>query len=445
MKINLQIFFSAILLFAPLAQAGEFEYGGYMRAPVGTNSSGGKQIQLTNPGSQGNEFRLGNETGYGEAYFTQHFFKSLDKKAPFFDAHLTFAYNPSMNSQYSDTSTTGDYIQFVEAYAKGGNLGDVPLSFWAGKRFYRDADIHMNDFFYFANMSGNGGGVEDIPVSNGTLAVALLQYADDRTLNNSTTGNPAKHALDLRWKELALSESDQLHLWFVQAYTAPGKGKIPSTGTTVDYQASSGNAIGARWRHSLSQGNNDLALVYGTGVMESLTLDSTAFASDDSVKKRRRLRLVENYSTELSEKWAIQAAAVYEDADSGASTANKSNWTSLGVRPLYYFSNHYRIQGELGYSVVRDDSEVDGSGNAAGNRNLTRLTIAPEVAFGKGYYTRPVIRFYVTYSSWNAANKDASNPKSLIGKLNSSGGGSIVSLNGKSSETQTGFQAEVWF
>lgn len=444
MRTNLRIFVVTSFFCSFAAQAGEFEYRGYMRAPVGTNSAGGKQIQLTNPGSQGNEFRLGNETGYGEAYFTQHFFKSNDKKGPFFDANLTFAYNPSMNSQYSDTTANGDRIQFVEAYAKGGNLGDVPLSFWAGKRFYRDADIHMNDFFYFANMSGNGGGVEDIDVSNGTLAVALLQYADDRSLNNSTTGNPAKHALDLRWRDVTISDSDKLHFWLVQAYTAPGKGKAATTAATpVDYQASTGNAIGARWRHSLAQGNNDIALMYGTGVMESLTLDSTAFAADDSVKKRRRLRFVESYSTEINEKWAIQAAAVYEDADSGASSNNKSDWTSLGVRPMYYFSDHYRIQGEIGYSVVKNYSEIDGSGNSFGSRNLTRVTLAPEVAFGKGYYTRPVIRFYVTYSSWNAANREATNPNSLIGKLNSDSG--IVSLNDKSSETQSGFEAEVWF
>lgn len=439
--IILAAFFSAAPAYS------ELEYRGYMRAPVGMDSSGGKQITLNNPGSQGNEFRLGNEGGYGETYFINHFAPTKDKNAPYFDAQLTFAYVPPMNSQYNDQApvggvNTGDNIQFVEAYAKGGNFDGLKMSYWAGKRFYRDGDIHMNDFFYFANMSGNGGGIEDLEIFNGTLSFALLQYVDDRTLTNATTGNPAKHALDFRWRDLAITDADKLELWLAPGYTGAGTGTSTAPGgVTVNYQASNGIASGVKWTRTLDQGSNNFAIVYGTGVMDSLTLDDTAYAIDDTIKNRTRLRFVENFYTEINDKWAIQAAAAYEIADSGKSTNNKSSWTSIGLRPMYYFTEHFRIQAEAGYSVVKNEAEVSTTGSV-GDRTLTRLTIAPEVSFGKGYFARPVVRFFVTHSLWNEANKDLTNTNSMISKLNSGG---IVSLNNKNSETQTGFEAEVWF
>ena len=449
----MKITFSILSLFvcALSAHAGDFEYRGYMRTPTGSNSEGGKQIQIVNPGSQGNEFRLGNEVAYGEAYFTEQFLKRAQSSDSFFNANLTIGYAPSMNSQYSDTTATGDFIQILEAYAKGGNLDDLKMSFWAGKRFYRDVDVHMDDFFYFANMSGDGGGVEDIPVGNGTLAVAVLQYTDDRTLTKTTSGNPAKHALDVRWRDIVLSDNNHLHLWAAAAYTGPGTGTAttitpPATvGANINYQASNGEAVGARLRHKMVQGDNDFAVMYGTGVMESFNLDNTAIAADDSVKNRKRLRIVENYSKELSDRWAIEAAAIYEAADSGLPANSKSNWTSIGARPMYYISEHFRIQAEAGYSIVNNQAEVDPQGNGYGQRTLERLTISPEVAFGKGYYARPVVRFYVTATHWNDANKDANNSGSLIGKMNRQTTDPIYSLNNKNDELQTGFEAEVWF
>src|SRR4051812_25001332 len=89
--------------------AAEMDYGLYLRSSAGTNSEGGKQILLQNPGSSGNEFRLGNESTYAEVTFTGHALKAPDKKSPFFDAVMTFVYNPQMNSQYGDTTANTDY------------------------------------------------------------------------------------------------------------------------------------------------------------------------------------------------------------------------------------------------------------------------------------------------------------------------------------------------
>lgn len=437
------------LICGPHALALDIDWKLYLRTPVGTNSEGGKQIFLKNPKSQGNEFRLGNETAYGEAYFTGHLLKGGDKD-PFFDANLTFAYNPAMNSQYGDTTPETDYTQVIQAFVKGGRFDDMPFSAWAGKRFYRDADLHMNDFYYFADMSGVGGGVEDISVGNGTLAVALLQQSD-ASVRNATNGVPAKQAIDWRWRDLKLSEADSLTLWFAAAYSAPGTGLSLNTTTNTytvvtDYEAGHGFAQGVRWRRSLGEkSSNNFAVMYGTGVMENLTMgNSMVYArTGTNVNDRKRWRIVDNPVFEIGERWSLSLGFVFEDVDNGMGGANNhSRYYSVGVRPVYYFSDHYHLVFEAGHSLVKDDSETDAGGREAGERTLTRLTLAPELALARGYLSRPVIRAYVSHTFWNGANADAANTSSLISKLNQQ---NISALDDRREETQFGVQAEVWF
>ena len=440
------LLFALFLCFNAHASTAILDYQGYLRTPVGTNSAGGKEIQLNNPGSSGNEFRLGNETPYAEAYFTAHLLKPENKSEPFFNTNLTFAYDPPMNSQYGDTATQTDHIQVVQAYVKGGNLDGLKMSFWAGKRFYRDVDVHMDDFYYFADMSGSGGGIEDIQMQNGTLSVAFLQYSNQYVVN-TTNGPPSKQALDLRWRDLELSKVNKLYLWMAEGYTAPGSGTDISAGTPgtpITYAAAHGTALGARWRHDYTDKDfNDLALVIGNSVMETFTLNADAYSADGTdLGSKSRWRVVEHYSSELNEKWGLQGAAIYEGANNGDAGSTHFHWYSLGVRPVYYITDHFHIVGQLGHSIVEDGSETGTGGAKAGERTLTRITIAPEAAIGKGLFARPVVRTYLTYSMWNEANKDNGNKHSLVGNLNSQ---KIAAMNDKTSEVQIGFEGEVWF
>ena len=55
------------------------------------------------------------------------------------------------------------------------------MKFWAGDRFYERSDIHINDFF-FRNLSGGGGGVEDIQLPFGQLALAWIGNGSESDL-----------------------------------------------------------------------------------------------------------------------------------------------------------------------------------------------------------------------------------------------------------------------
>jgi len=430
--------------FSAAAVALDFDFGMYMRAPVGANSHGGKQIQLRNPGSQGNEFRLGNEGGYGEALFTGHVLKGKTADAPYFFANITMAYMADMNAQYGDSSANGDPVHLIQSYAKGGNFDGIRASFWAGKRHYRDVDIYINDFYYFANMGGVGGGVEDVRLGPGTLAVALLQSADEN-FQDTTTGLPVKQVLDIRWFNVAIGEKDRLHFWLAAGYTPAGSGEKLNSGGTydpVEFETGLGGIAGLRWGHDLAGGHNDLALMYGTGVIEDFSMNRNfAFTSTGvDVNGSRRWRLVESLFREVNPRMGIQTAIIYDHAISGMNVS--SRWLSVAARPVFYITDHYHLAFEGGFSSVLIDSETDGAGGGAEERTLGRVTIAPEMAMGKGYFDRPLVRAYLTHTWWNGANANLNNTSSLLGGFNASG---FTALNDTRSETQVGVQCEVWF
>jgi maltoporin len=434
------LLFGTLFLTAFHLNAAELSYEGYMRTPVGTNFSGGKEVQINNPGSQGNEFRLGNETPYAEAYFTEHVLKKEKPDDTFFNANLTFALNPPLNVQYGDTTPTTDNVQVIQAFVRGGNVDGIHATYWAGKRFYRDVDVHMDDFYFFADMSGQGGGVEDIPIgSSATLAVALLQYSYSY-VTNAPNGLPSKQALDIRLKNWSWSDSDKLYLWFAEAYTAPGSAQDTNAGA-VTYSACSGSALGAKWRRSFKDGFNDLAAIYGNAAMESLTLSADAYSNTaSSLNNTNRWRIVESFNKDFEARFGVQAAVIYENLN--RATGTSSRWWSVGLRPIYYFTDHLHLIAQAGYSIVTDNSEAGTGGSTPGDRTMTRLTLAPEVAIGKGLFQRPVIRSYISYTSWNNANMDLANTHSLVGFLNSQGN---TALNGKTGQGEIGFEGEIWF
>jgi maltoporin len=246
-----------------------------------------------------------------------------------------------------------------------------------------------------------------------------------------------------------LAQDDVLHAWFAAAYAAPGSGYALDTttgkyDTPTDYEAAHGVAAGARWRHALSEKSyNDFTVMYGTGAMENFTMDnSIAYAKTGThVNSRKRTRVVENPIIEF-DKWSLAVGLIYEDADNGLDANTHSRWISAGIRPVYYFTDHYHLVFEAGHSSVKVDSDTGTGGAAVGERTLDRVTLAPEVAIGKGFFARPVIRAYVTHTWWNKANQDVGNTDSLVGALNAN---NITALNGKADETQVGVEAEVWF
>ena len=70
-----------------------------------------------------------------------------------------------------------------------------------------------------------------------------------------------------------------------------------------------------------------------------------------------------------------------------------------------------------------------------GDRNLLKVTLAPEISAGRGFFARPALRLFATYAHWNKAAREAG----VV--LNSDG--SI--FEGDYSGWTWGVQAESWW
>src|SRR4029453_14696427 len=157
-------------------RAGLFEFHGYFRSGYGLNNKGGQQVAFQAPGT-GAKYRLGNEAEtYGEFILVNNWLnpeRNVDKA--WFRTEAMVEANTTNSATYANFRVpTGNYqFRLREAFFRGGNLfpSQPDAKFWAGERYYRRQHVEINDF-YPLDMSGYGGGVEDLNFSVGKLAVA---------------------------------------------------------------------------------------------------------------------------------------------------------------------------------------------------------------------------------------------------------------------------------
>src|SRR5215813_7780826 len=212
-------------------QAKTFEFNGYLRSGYGLNSRGGQQVAFQAPGADA-KYRLGNEAEtYAEMIFVDNLVNPQhDPDKAWIKTEVLVEANTS-NSANWGTFPNGignDQFRFREAFVQAGNVFESqPLAkFWAGERYYRRYQSHINDF-YISDMSGYGGGVEDLDVKVGKMAVAFLAGArPDVTTEN---GNYAKSNIDVRLYDIK-APGGKLSGWF---NSANAKGGRPPTGTVI--------------------------------------------------------------------------------------------------------------------------------------------------------------------------------------------------------------------
>lgn len=422
---NLSKFTLIFLLFSlqSLLYGTSLETHGYMRSGVGTNSKGGDQVCFSNPGTPGNEFRLGNECGtYGELAFKLKHGKRPKKgqSRPFFNTQIRLAFAQNGHTNWEGANNTNP-IAIRETFFEGGGFGGSPLSFWAGKRFYRANDVYMNDFYYIFDMSGNGGGVSNIPfIANGNLSFAYLREISSTT---SDIGNHGVTVFDARAKNLEFMDGLKLDLW--AAYGSAPSG-IDST-NSKSYGSSNGYLLGALLNGSFDGGFNHFALIYGKGLLDDFNLYGQSALEVGSSEitaqqKSNRLRLVEHITFNMTNNLTSHFSASLELRDNGETTNNKETWWNVGAHPVYFFNDHYQLAGVLGHSVIIKEG--------ARSKTLSRLTIAPQVSISNNIWSRPILRAFYTHSVWSESNK---------GNV----GGNTYQND--TSGASYGLQGEVWF
>ncbi|OHV08665.1 maltoporin [Kushneria phosphatilytica] len=422
------------------------DFFGYARSGIGSTAGGGSQTCFKAAGAPA-KYRLGNECEtYAEIGLGAQLYQQQDTTFGFSSrvAYVTDQGNDS-ESLYND----GNDIALREMYVTGTNAIDgLPgAELWAGKRFYKRHDIHMNDFYYW-DLSGPGVGLADIDVGTGKLSFAWVRSSSSDTENFPDANERlSDDTIDVRWTDIPVNPDGTLQLGIDY-----GRSSIANwqkdfyDDNNIDYDDGDKGWM-ATVEHTQANwfgGNNIIALQYATDGIITSDGNAVGRAAGGSVSQDGDMwRILDHGHTWLiPNKLDMLYAVIYEDKDLDDNTGRK--WFSAGVRPVYYWTDIMSTAVELGYDHINPQSNVGYNDN---NHHVTKLTIAQQWSAGRGAMVRPTIRLFATYAKWNGDAYTERNPDTGAAGANSldtSAGPNNVDFDDGDGLT-FGAQMEVWF
>jgi maltoporin len=381
-----------------------FEFHGYMRAGYGINEEGGGQEAFQAPGARA-KYRLGNEKDtYGEL-IPVYKIPSKDGGAEFkFEALLGFQQGGDKNNFLTQNSPGVNHF-WREWFVEASNVlyNRPEMSFWAGQRFYDRHDIHMNDFYYL-DMSGFGGGFQNLDLGWSKLAVAWLGGTKDEFIVQDT-GSLTENHLDIRFHEIETPGIGGKGMLWVDVARLGGGAPADSEFPAEFFpDSNTGVAVGWIHNHTLDKGYNKFSAQYGDGVASDFNTfitepqDGTpGTATEDS----KRITLTNQTVWQFSDTTSMMGALVLENADQGFAIEGSNDderwWFSAGVRPIHMLTKHLAIQGELGVdyvdAVTFTPEDDDGW--------LGKITIAPTIRPNGVFFSRPELRLFASYFFWD--------------------------------------------
>ncbi len=399
---------AALATLIPAAQALDFH--GYLRSGAGSNNKDGNLVCFQLPGAY-SKYRLGNECEtYAELGFDHELFEGKDGVK--FNYHGKLAYVAPYGNQQDFENLNQNDRQFAlrENWFEAKNLPFANSgTIWAGKRFYKRHDVHITDFYYW-DTSGYGLGIEDVKVNDAvTFSYGLFRNSQKDGGNNVLPKDNdigvTRH--DFRFGGIPFNEGGNLEVG-VQFNTADtSNNDKDNKGKAFTVQHFQGGVFG---------GFNKLAFQYADGSARNM---AWGYPDPGSGTRNKTYRIVEMLQWQTSKEFSGMATLVYQNQK------DNYKWLSFGVRPVWHLGDYFKVQFEYGHDQVKP---TDGT-----NRKLNKFTIAPTIVAGRGFWTRPEIRVFMTHAKWNAAARDG-------------WGGVAGSKYGSgTSGTTYGFQVEAWW
>ena len=443
---------AAALMAAIATPATAVEFHGYLRSGIGGNGSGGQQVcfgEGTPFTANGYKFRLGNECqNYAELEFDQTLYK--DKSG------VTFNYVGMLAYQ---TNAAQDYETLKQD--NGNGVNDIALrqnwigatlpqlgntTWWIGKRYYHRNDVHIIDFFYW-DPSGPGAGVEDIDLGGfAKLAVAVFQSRPAGNQGNETRVQVWRP--DIRVYGIPINPDGTLEVGLDLAYASDQSavvGPPPNSAAPTGRQQIS-PWITVQHQQNFWGGFNKLAFQWAQGMEAPM-----AQAQYGNKSNSQQWRIIEHMAVNPTQDWSGSFVATYSDFTRryGESPTNIGPYHSatqwgVGARPIYHFNPNFQLALDLGYQSLTPKST--GGNTDTKERNLFKVTLAPAIVPAPGpggaFFTRPELRLFVTYATWNKASQT----DNMVGQGTCASTGTSTSVfKCDTSGLTFGAQVEAWW
>ncbi|MBV8657203.1 MAG: carbohydrate porin [Burkholderiales bacterium] len=444
------------------AWAAEVDFHGYLRSGSGSGSQSGDVacFQINAPGFSGDvgrAGRLGNECDtYGELALGANL---GEVEGITFKLHTLEAFGTDQVADYEQSTPA-----WREAWGEADNIGSGALanaSIWVGKRFYKRHDVHIDDFFYQA-VTGPGAGIENIDAGIGKFSYALMRsddanYAsglsgqtgisDGNQLRSTIPGNTGVGFLDhdFRLEGVGIGfGSLDFTLNLVQNHV--GSNISSENGWAFTTQHNLDNPLGlGGFNAFIVQAAHGSAALDGTALTwywgcTNQSLNPNPGCNPTSPTNLGQPSSINHRGWRVMDHWVFEPKGSNWNGAFFIGHAQEAyRWTN-GVyqktntatfRPVYHFDDAYSLAFEAGTTRVDP-------GQGGQSYHLNKLTIAPQLSVGKGFWARPVLRAYYTYAQWNSA---AGNPAATGRDLNTP----LPQYAGKTSGSSWGVQMEAWW
>ena len=408
MKANWLPLSAAVALALSSVAASAVDFHGYFRAGAQASTQGGEVYCLGN-GNIGHKVgRLGDECDtYAELTLNQEVYNKANNK---WTVNTLVAYGTAEGNRDlqgdswqgvgGDGPWNGQRLSIRELWT--GYQTDAGYQIWAGKRFYQRKDIHILDLYYLNN-SGYGAGIEGIDVGMGNLAFAVTKWVNDGTSDY----NRNVYKLDARWNGIPVGPLGNLDASVIYALPfISEQQEANAAGDARTNRANSGALVTLDLNTAVNSDSvnlmNHFVVQYGTngfgyiGQNGNHAGDNYTPDLDDT-----GVRVIDwgtldagNFGLGYSLIWAHVDNGDDHKAAGATWTTERSGWIySIVLRPEYKWTEFTRTTLELGYS----SQKTNGWMAPGEDPDVYKVTLAQQFTPGKGFWTRPAIRFYVSY------------------------------------------------
>lgn len=423
---------AAILIFllpilAPLQAQDStwFNFGGYIRSGYGVDGKGNPLDIFQAPNSEA-KYRLGNEA---ETYLEALGRVSVkDDGGAVFSTDMRIALvTPTSNSNAFETT-----LSLREAFVKATGVlkNQRQATFWAGQRFIR-TEVYIKDFF-FRDMTGFGGGIEDINLGGKVkLALSYLGGSADK-LTSSGLVQPTnefrfnKSTFDLVFYDIDIGFGTLDIFTDLSIFNGD---QVQTEEGNLSISSDVGLSAGMQHLKEFEGGRNFIQVFYGAGAAENgkatitQPMGMTIQAGDTiDMDEFKRFQVIEDLKVDFSPRFSMLGVFIYQYLDNNMPENNIIHWYTAGIRPVYFFNRYFSLAGELGWDYTSQSGLDKGS--------LYKMTLAPQLTPFNKILSRPVIRAYITYAKWS---------DSFIGQV------APNSFGEQSQGMSIGIQMEVWW
>ncbi|MDL1913960.1 MAG: carbohydrate porin [Bergeyella sp.] len=382
----------------------QLSWHGYVRTGIGGSNSG-QMVNFLTPGNV-HKYRLGNEANSYSELTLNYKYKEQDKKESFQVYYTVAKFNPyGERFEEQKPYTAQLYVEMSDLFKDQSKL-------WAGRKYYDRQYADMIDYFWLntGQTANYGVGIKDILWKKNKLNFAFFQFKY-RDKTNPGVKDLNSYTFDVRLKEMFISLNVNLN--FVGLFSYRTEDVLHTLA------AKKGFGMGGWLNYKKGFITHVTSVIYRKGpqmTQNGYTGQGLYEFQDKGGKAVREYDLDKSYSFimgnffqyEQKKNYTLHAILTYVNKSYGIgnvdenkqSTDNRKtlNILNLGGRYIKYISKHFNIAVEAGNEYVKDSRRgVEGS--------MQKISLVPQISWDYGYYSRPVLRFFVTYAHWSDSFK----------------------------------------